>query len=224
MHVWCASLDVDAGRAAALHHLLSPDERSRAARLRVEGERIGAIAARGMLRELLAAYLNDQPSALRFRKSVRGKPELDSDECGLRFNLSHSDGVVLYAVAHRREVGVDVERVREIRGSEAIATRWLRAPMPDVDALPGEARAAAFLESWTRAEASVKRRGEGLSSLLARSAGSACGVEFPEGKCVSLSPAPGYVAAVAADGCDWQLVLLHWPRDGSALSLDLRCA
>jgi 4'-phosphopantetheinyl transferase len=51
---------------------------------------------------------------LQFCYSPHGKPALaDADTTGmLQFNLSHSGGVALYAVACERQIGIDIERLR----------------------------------------------------------------------------------------------------------------
>src|SRR5438477_256189 len=74
----------------------------------------GFIIARGVLRILLGRYLDVAPTAVRFRYNPFGKPALaqDSGADALHFNVSHTDGVALYAVARRRRVGLDLERIR----------------------------------------------------------------------------------------------------------------
>src|SRR3979409_2142049 len=65
-------------------------------------------AAGGALRDVLAAYLETSPEAIRIVDGAHGKPELAGGE--LHFNLSHSGDVGLVAVAAEREVGGDVQR------------------------------------------------------------------------------------------------------------------
>ena len=107
------------GRAA-----LSDDERERAARFArpEDGERWAA--GRGILRALLAAYTGADSRELRFEAGPHGKPRLAGEE-RLRFNLSHSGDVALYAIALEREVGVDVELPRRAVDHVAIARRIL---------------------------------------------------------------------------------------------------
>lgn len=162
VHVWKARLDLDPEELSRLAQTLSTDEQARAARYRFEVHRRRFIAARGCLRRLLAQYLGCQAAAVRFRYGPSGKPAVVS-EADLRFNVSHSDDVALYAFAQGREVGIDVERIREARGWERIAGRYFTpGECALLDAVPPALRAAAFFQLWTRKEAYLKARGEGL--------------------------------------------------------------
>ncbi|MDQ6812000.1 MAG: 4-phosphopantetheinyl transferase, partial [Actinomycetota bacterium] len=77
------------------------------------------------LRDVLAAYLETSPEAIRIVDGAHGKPELAGRE--LHFNLSHSGDVGLVAVSRERPVGVDVERIDGRRDVLALAERALGA-------------------------------------------------------------------------------------------------
>jgi 4'-phosphopantetheinyl transferase len=157
--VWLIALDRAPRRDA-----LSAAERERAARfLRVE-DRDRWIAARTALRTLLGAYAGADPRALRFAEGPHGKPALANDAGGLRFNLSHSAGTALVAVALGREVGVDVELPRRAVEHVALARRVLCAAEADRIAAIEDAgeRERAFLRAWVRWEAVLKCRGTGI--------------------------------------------------------------
>ena len=79
-----------------------------------------------MLRDLLGRYLHTQPSQLRFTCNEFGKPDL-SPEFGnrLKFNLSHSAGLALIAIATASNVGVDLEYIRAQSDYADIARRFL---------------------------------------------------------------------------------------------------
>ena len=121
-----------------------------------------AEAARA-LREVLAAYLEAAPEAIRIVAGEHGKPELADG--GLRFNLSHSGDIALVAVARERDVGVDVERIDGRRDVLALAERALGADAAAaVRAAPATDRVAVFHRGWTRREAVAKCAGTGLST------------------------------------------------------------
>lgn len=162
VHLWQARLDLSADELSRLAETLSPDEQVRAARYRFEVHRRRFVAARGRLRRLVGQYLDCKAEAVRFQYSPCGKPAVVS-ETDLRFNLSHSEEVALYAFARGCEVGIDVERIRETAGWERIAERYF-APgeRAQLEAVPPELRTAAFFQLWTRKEAYLKARGEGL--------------------------------------------------------------
>jgi 4'-phosphopantetheinyl transferase len=182
-----ASLDIDPQPLAGL---LCADERHRAGRFAFERERRRYIVARARLRQLLGERLGAAPEALRFVYNPHGKPALARrpGRRDLRFNVSHCGGVAAYAFAEGREVGVDLEREREIEDTEAIAERCFSPAERDA------CRVLGFLYCWTRKEAFVKALGSGLSSPLPQLDVSAA----PQGWSVqSFVPGPGLVGAVA---------------------------
>ena len=76
VHVWRARLDVMALQVEALAQTLAADERARAQRFHFQRDRTHYIAARGLLRAILARYLDEQPDRLRFCYSPPGKPAI----------------------------------------------------------------------------------------------------------------------------------------------------
>ena len=104
VHVWRASLDVTALQVQSLQQSLTGDERKRAVRFYFCKDREHFIAARGLLRLILGCYLDIEPAQLRFWYSPYGKPALASEfgKNRLRFNVSHSHGLALYAITWGR--------------------------------------------------------------------------------------------------------------------------
>jgi len=82
------------------------------------------VASRWALRGVLARYLGEDPTMIGLRLGEHGKPELADPEATLRFNLSHSAGRALVAVATGVEVGVDIERLG--RRTAPHYTAWAR--------------------------------------------------------------------------------------------------
>jgi 4'-phosphopantetheinyl transferase len=211
IHVWHAALDRDANSLGQLESTLSPEEIARADRFHFANDRKRFVAARGLLRELLGNYLQQSPSSLEFSYGKYGKPSLSGTNLssGLCFNLSHSAGMAVYAIARERNLGVDVERVRQEFGGENIARRYFSPhEVGDLLTLPAEARAEGFFHCWTRKEAYLKATGMGLQIPLDSFAVSLLPekpAEFLEGvePCWHLAayhPAEGYVAATVYDG------------------------
>src|SRR5439155_15836563 len=123
------------------------------------------IGRRGLLRVILARYLGLHPESLRFCYGNYGKPSLEP-ECNtgqLSFNMSHSQGLAIYAVSRNREIGIDVERVRPVPESDKIVEEIF--PSTEHARLPArrpDQREEAFLDWWTRNEARLKASGDGL--------------------------------------------------------------
>jgi phosphopantetheinyl transferase len=183
VHVWHADLDDPV--AAPRAHLISRDERERAAQIVSEPRSRRWARTRGILRELLGVYLGADPRALRFETSPDGKPSLSQAPAErLRFNLSHSRSLALFALTLGREVGVDIEVVRDASA---------------------RARGRDFLRAWTREEALAKLSGGGVL-LRARAAARADHAPWQ----AELDVGDRAVAAIALSQEPAELVVHDW--------------
>ena len=124
VHVWHHDLEEDPKVQRQLRKLLEGREKERADRFVIPRPRKQFIAGRALVRRLLGRYLGRKPEDLRFDYGQDGKPALRDDDSDLRFNLSHSGGTALLAVTRSRELGVDVERVRDDVDHLAVSERW----------------------------------------------------------------------------------------------------
>ncbi|MEO7971263.1 MAG: 4'-phosphopantetheinyl transferase superfamily protein [bacterium] len=218
VHLWQASLE---GRPADIFEsFLSADELDRANRFHFNEDRTHFVVARGLLRNLLAAYLGINCAELRFSYGAKGKPFLLLEgQTQINFNVSHSHGRAAFAFSRGRELGVDLEYVQEDFEAELIATRFFsRSEVLALRAVPAELRNQAFFNCWTRKEAYIKARGEGLSMPLAE-----FDVSLRPGEPAALLnnyreerevarwsmnaiPSPAdYVGALVVEGHDWRL-------------------
>jgi len=150
---------------------LTPPERDRAQRIRVEWVRRRFVAARAFLRERLSIEARVESAKLRLEEGPHGKPFLAEPRIDppLEFNLSHSAGIALVAICRGRPVGADVEHLRSDADLEALARRFFSPQEREsLLALPAEDRQRAFFACWTRKEAYIKALGLGLSIPLDR--------------------------------------------------------
>ena len=165
VHVWHGTLTQPPAAVADAASLLCDDERARAARFRFERDRLRYIAGRAQLRLLLARYLRQPAASLTLAYGAFDKPFLP--DAPLHFNVSHSAHTLLIAVTRAGEVGVDVEMLGQDLSRERIAERFFSPrEVAVLRALPAERQAVAFLTCWTRKEAFIKARGDGLSLAL----------------------------------------------------------
>jgi 4'-phosphopantetheinyl transferase len=165
VHVWRLVLDQPDSVLAELRATLEPHELERAGRFHFEKHRRHFVVGRGGLRYVLGRYLDVKPQEFRFSYGAYGKPALVGE--GPRFNVSHSHGVALFAVAADRELGVDVEHIRADFATEDIARRFFsRLEVAAFNALRKEEQVAAFFRCWTRKEAYIKAIGRGMSEPL----------------------------------------------------------
>src|SRR5271157_1774044 len=166
VHVWMRRLQVAPALEADLYALLSPDEREQAARYRVERARRDFILTRGTLRSLIAGYLGKAPQGLVLKRTHYGKPFLDGP-FDLRFNVSHTEGLALLAFVGKREIGIDVEKIRPQPDAAKLAERFFSTrERRDLAHLSGSDLQKAFFRCWSRKEAYIKARGDGLSLPL----------------------------------------------------------
>jgi 4'-phosphopantetheinyl transferase len=167
--VWTTNLDAARSHVADYEMLLSRDEQIRAARYRTTASHDRYIVRRAVLRAGLGRLLRVDPSSLEFGYGPNGKPYLSTPTAArlLRFNLSHSDGLAVFACALGREVGVDVERVRDqpelLELADCCFSSSERATLA---AVPPSSQTRAFYRCWTRKEAYVKAVGCGLGAGL----------------------------------------------------------
>ena len=225
VHVWRATLDRPAEYVRQLAQILSEDERLRAERFYFERDRSRFIVGRGLLRFILSRYLEIPANKLQFCYSSRGKPELveTSSAYKLRFNVSHSQGIVLYAVTRDRSIGIDVEYIRPMPEAEQIVNSFFSVYENNVfQRLPLCQKQLSFFNCWTRKEAFVKAIGDGLSlplnqfdvSLIPGEPARLLGIRGDRSlTCWSLQDLtldPGYVAALAVEGQSWNLSCWEW--------------
>jgi 4'-phosphopantetheinyl transferase len=215
LHVWRAWLPTDAGVLARCETMLAPDEKDRARRFLVQKARCEFVGTRGMLRRLLAAYCGGSPSEIWLKYGPKGKPEISAENGTgprgtgpLRFNVSHSHGLAVVAFARDADVGIDVEKIREDFGGDEIASSQL----------PQEARARGFFRCWTRKEAYLKARGDGLQiplrdfhvSIMTEQAQGLIDETGSRWTVYGFEPASGFAGAVSVRAEGLKLTFREW--------------
>ena len=225
-HIWRAPLDLAPSQVDHLKSSLSIDERKRADRFVFLKDRRRFIVGRGRLRTILARYLDAQPAQLQFCLGMYGKPSLAtvSGEPELRFNLSHSRGLALYAVSRSCEIGIDLERIRTDFDCRHLAERFL-SPGENVvlDGIPSNLKHEIFLAYWTCKEAYAKATGLGLSlpldqidvttavvRLIGRLNSKSNQEKSDTWSLLNFRPGSGYIASLAIEGLHRRLNYWQW--------------
>jgi 4'-phosphopantetheinyl transferase len=185
----------------SLQAVLSVEELRRASVFRFDRDAANFVARRGILRLILATYTGVPPSQLSFTHNQFGKPALDGCLCNIRFSLSKSGELAVYAVARLRDLGVDLEHFgqRPLEISSIAGSFFCETQIAALNDCPADQKERMFLRLWTQLEAQGKARGIGIGGLNSASSGLNA---FP-GKCFSFTrsvPAPGYSVAVAVQG------------------------
>ncbi len=167
--VWRVSTSLKDKDVAKFDSVLSPDQRTRAQRMRVAEKRQQYIIAQGLTRILLGKVLDADPKALRFDRGPKGKPYLGGSfaNAGIQFNMTHTSHLALVAMTLNRELGIDVERIRENLQWQRLAQRYF-SPLEyrSYSSLPKGVGLRAFFTCWTRKEAVLKAIGTGLGGGL----------------------------------------------------------
>ena len=238
IHIWMVSPDeIDDRALLDCQTLLSEDEERRWRRFHFEKDRRIHLISRALIRTTLSGYTGADPWAMAFCQNKYGKPEIASPDRRrpIRFNLSHTHGLILCGVTLTEDIGADVECPNFRRGKTADIARRFFSPAEarDIDAAPEELRDELFFNYWTLKEALIKAMGGGLSIPLDQFAfelspknrprvlfshpDDPSGVwtdnEPKDWLFWSLKPSPRHIAAVAVKrkkGLDYRVSMKRW--------------
>jgi 4'-phosphopantetheinyl transferase len=184
VELWTVDLD----RLDRVHaRLLGEEERARAAKYSRERDRDRFVAGRAAVRLVLSERVGAPPDSLAIVAGERGKPALPG---GPPFSVARSEGLGLFAVGTDREVGVDVERLREISEPGGIAARLFSERERAAWRAAGGDPSRNFLRIWTRKEAVLKALGLGVAGAHGPPPADACEVH-------DVDLVPGHLAALA---------------------------
>lgn len=169
VHVWRISLKNEYPEASWYEDVLSIDEKDKSRRYRFQHSRNDYVITRSVLRHLLGRYLHKDPKRIQFTYNPFGKPSLviHQGDTPITFNVSHSNEYALIAFTKRREIGVDVEHIRPEALNDKVAESFFsKKEVSMLSALPPELQVNGFFNCWTRKEAYIKAKGEGLTIPL----------------------------------------------------------
>ena len=169
VHIWCADLKNALAEQAMLYDLLSIDERERVSEYKFAKDAQYYTCARGILRKILGRYLTVDPKNIHFLYNNYGKPYLDQEPTkkSVKFNLSHSEDLVLYVFSEDYKVGIDLEKMKPFDNFLDIAQQFFSVPeVANLNAVQAAKRLEAFYKCWTRKESVIKAIGQGLSFPL----------------------------------------------------------
>ena len=219
--------EVDVWRIAAFNNdsdlascaaLLSKAEQARAGQFKFDRDRRLFTVAHAALRSICASYLRTSPRSIEFAEGRYGKPKLALDaRAGLEFNLSHSGEWALIAAALHREVGVDLEFIRDF-DFEQVAQRFFTArEVAALRSLPKPQQRSGFYKCWTSKEAFLKAKGTGLSGELdeveiapMKDGEVRIRAAVPGWSLMELPAGDGYVAALVSQGAAVRVKLYRW--------------
>jgi 4'-phosphopantetheinyl transferase len=230
VHIWRACLDVDSTVRERLSAFLSTAEQERVARFVFARDRSRSAVARAILRQLLGGYLGEPPQNVLLEKLTKGKPTLTATARipSLRFNLSHSHAFALFAFCLEHKVGIDVERIRPEVAFEGIENRFFSSKeRAELERLSQDLRPEGFFNCWTRKEAYLKAKGEGLQiplesfnvSLTPDKPAVLQSSDEERWSMHSLHPETGFVGALVVEGHKHCLKFWEWCESNPSLTV-----
>ena len=165
--VWIARLPELRGELPALEALLDPRELERAGRYRFPDDRARFVVGRGLLRLGLRRYAPQVPATLELAYSSLGRPLIPAGHEAPGFSISHTRDLVALAFTNGVQVGVDLEYMQPPVDLRELAERILsEEDFRAFEAFPHAEKQVTFYRAWTRKEAYLKARGEGIGTGL----------------------------------------------------------
>jgi 4'-phosphopantetheinyl transferase len=170
-YVFTDAEDQDERTFARLCQRLTRDEQVRAGQYRAWKDKLAFAIGRVLLRKTLSQHFPEPPGGWRFVQNTNGKPALAPSQGtpDIRFNLSHSTGIVVIAFSLGRDVGIDVEFVdQDVDPMHIARSQFSVAEAQMLESLPETRRRQTFFALWTLKEAYIKATGDGLSLPLSQ--------------------------------------------------------
>jgi 4'-phosphopantetheinyl transferase len=217
VRVWTTQTELPAVRLRldGYRSLLSADELRRVDRFVQPDDATRFVVGRALARTMLSQYADVPPRDWPFVIDERGRPGLARRPAGgpdLRFNLTHTPGLVACAVAIGRDVGVDVEHVGR-RVTHDVAERFFSArEVADLHALPDDQQHVVFFDYWTLKEAYIKARGLGLALPLRH---------FTFLRTSGLAPSITFAPELHDEAASWQFAQF-WPTTEHRMAVAVR--
>jgi 4'-phosphopantetheinyl transferase len=183
-----------------LREILSVRDWQEARQITPESERETFLQVRSAIRSLLAGYLPCAPEDLKFEQHAGGL-HLSAPSSLLRFHHSHSANLLLVAVSFARQVGLDVEFMRDDLPFETLADCYFDPrDARQLRHLAHSDRIRHFYQEWTSSEATRH-----VETHARRPTGGA-----RRWSLLNFTPARGFSAALAVEGGDFQLDWRRW--------------
>jgi 4'-phosphopantetheinyl transferase len=228
IHVWRVFLERPGIQDDPLWQMLDQAERQEAENYRFEHDRQRFIRLHGILRTILSDYLSTPPGKIRFGIGEHGKPFLHNDKhIHLEFNLTHSEGLALIALAKDISIGIDIEYCRDFPEINQVTDTFFTQLERDSLAKASQDRKLGnFYKIWTFKEANLKARGLGLTEplrqyepqLIDHQSGvvtdiKSCQKHDSIWSYYFITPAPGFISTLVAQDQNHHLTIRDWPPD-----------
>ena len=195
--------------------LLTEEEARRAARFVHFKDTALFVLGRTLAKTMLSTYAAVHPRDWCFEIDAHGRPNLAARPDGvpdLRFNLTHTAGLVACAVSVGREVGVDVERIDRRLVHDVPERYFSEREVADLRALPVDEQETVFFDYWTLKESYIKARGLGLALPLG---------QFTFHRTADRAPSISFAPELRDDPATWQFAQF-WPTADHRMAVAVR--
>jgi 4'-phosphopantetheinyl transferase len=164
--VWMANVEQARDSLVFLDPYLDQRDRERAGQFRFEEDHARFVLGRCLVRKCLGLYLRRNAETIELAYTDRGRPLLANDET-VQFSISHTHDLVAIALTAGAQIGIDLEYVQpDLNFVELAARIFSQDDLQTFQALSPREMPAAFFRAWTRKEAYLKARGEGIGERL----------------------------------------------------------
>ncbi|MCB1690299.1 MAG: 4'-phosphopantetheinyl transferase superfamily protein [Halioglobus sp.] len=222
IHLWRTRPQdcVDSALLARYHAVLTDEEKAKQQRYIFEKDRHCALVTRAFVRDVLSSYAAVEPADWRMEIGPTGKPELVDPPVPLRFNLSHTPGLIICAVTPVYDIGCDVESLARRSDILGIADHYFSPQeVEELFSLPSEQQRSRFFDYWTLKESYIKARGLGLFALPLQ------GFSFDVGRAASSSVNDNirlsFAAGIDGDPALWSSWIFY-PSEEHRIALSIR--
>jgi 4'-phosphopantetheinyl transferase len=161
--LWLYSIHPHEHNLSELFSILSQAEQEKAKKFHFASDRKKYVISHGIMRRLLASYIECEPLKIHYQVNEYGKPSMSTAQTPIHFNLTHSDNLAGLAIASS-PVGVDIEKIKPLDDYLSMTKHFL-SPKESLifQSLAQQEQQLTFYRAWTRKEAYIKAIGMGLS-------------------------------------------------------------
>jgi 4'-phosphopantetheinyl transferase len=161
IHIWTVSVDMPENQVERLQSVLTAEEKTKASFYKFESAQHSYIVTKSVLRILLSAYLDTNPADIVLGAHKKGKPYLVSDT-SIFFNISNSHDICVYAFSREAEVGIDIEKIRDLPDIDLLIEKNLTSREKKYFQKDPDNKLTRFFQFWTFKESYLKAIGEGM--------------------------------------------------------------
>ncbi len=159
--IWQGAILSEHPESIDYYHYLNAEEKQKVSSFIRPELQQKYIKTRGVLRKVLAGYLNEKPEEIKIKIAEYGKPFVEGE---FFFNLSHTGNKFVLAVSDVSEIGIDLEQYKQRKNLAGLVKKCFSAvEIKYWESLSEQQQMIFFYQLWVRKEAFVKAIGRGIA-------------------------------------------------------------